>query len=310
MALIRTNRSPTWALGLCLLPLTACVVGGDKYDRPRDLSPSWLVDRTRILAVRADPPEIAPGETATFEALIPDPGGSEELSRIWFACPPEDDGGIGFGCNLDLGDADFSGTGTDTAPEGFIGFEPFMPPVYTPPLDLLDGLTDDVERSEGLQVVIQITAMPASVLESDNPDVDFNQLEVGYKRLIVSDASTPNGNPVIDEFLVDRMSVLPDTLVHVTAGQMYEPGIILNEDDVEEYEFLLSSGEVEPRREEPWAAWYSSGGEIIEPITLYEYTESTWIAPDKPGETGTWWVVVRDRRGGMTWTHRNWVVDE
>ena len=316
MALIQPLRPPTWALALCLLPLGGCVVGGDKFLRPRDLSPSWLVDRTRILAVRADPPEIAPGEVATFEALIPDPDGTEDLSRIWFACPPTLDGGIGFGCELDLGGTDFTGTGTDAIPEGMIGFEPFLPPVYQAPEDVLDIIVNPepdeqaAARAKGLQVVIQISAMPASVIEGTGTDIDFNALEIGYKRLVVSEASTPNRNPVIDEFVLDRNPVIEGALVHVTAGQTYEPGIILNEADVETYEFQYSDGTVEERREEPWAAWYSSGGEIAEPVTLYEYNETTWIAPDDPGETGTWWVVVRDRRGGMTWDTRDWVVDE
>ena len=32
----------------CLL-LTGCVLNSDKYPRPRDLAPNWLVDRTRLL---------------------------------------------------------------------------------------------------------------------------------------------------------------------------------------------------------------------------------------------------------------------
>ena len=120
------------------LAMTGCVIGGDKWPRPRDLAPSWLVDRTRILAVAANPPEIAPGETATFEALIPDPGGEGDLSRLWFACP-EVDGG--FGCNLDLSTGSGT-TATGTGTDGFIGLEPFIPPVYTAPDDLLDGITD------------------------------------------------------------------------------------------------------------------------------------------------------------------------
>ena len=82
----------------------------------------------------------------------------------------------------------------------------------------------------------------------------------------------------------------------------------LEEDLIEEYEYLNKQGEIEQRKEEPYATWYTTGGEILEPITLYPYIETGWVAP-KSGKRGTWYAVVRDRRGGMTWHTQDWVVD-
>jgi len=292
-------------LTLPCLAMTGCVIGGDKWPRPRDLAPSWLVDRTRILAVAANPPEIAPGETATFEALIPDPGGEGDLSRLWFACP-EVDGG--FGCNLDLSTGSGT-TATGTGTDGFIGLEPFIPPVYTAPDDLLDGITDPSDLAEGVNVLIQIAALPPEFLEAEpgeTPDIDFNAIEVGYKRLVVSQASTPNRNPEIFEFVIDRIPLLPESVVQVVPGQSYELGVVLEEELVEEYEYLNSDGVIEIRREEPYATWFATDGEVFEPITLYPYNESTWTAPDEFGVSGFWYSVVRDRRGGMAWHVQAW----
>lgn len=293
------------ALLSLLAPLGGCVIGGEKYPRPRDLDPSWLVDRTRILAIRAEPPEIRPGESATFEALLPQPELDEPWPRIWFACELEESSGAG--CFLDLGTADLSGTGGDI-PEGLIGFEPGLPPAYTAPDTLLDGIDDPQDRSEGVQVLAQVSALPLDVLEGNVADVDFNEVEVGFKRLIVSEATTPNRNPLIAEFVVDRLPVPPGAAVRVEAGQIYEIGAVLEEALIEEYEFLNSDGQIELREEEPYATWYATGGEVLEPITLYPYNEASWLAPDS-GEEGTWYVVIRDRRGGMTWHVQDWVVD-
>jgi hypothetical protein len=293
-------------IALLLLPtLSGCVIGSEKWPRPRDLSPAWLVDKTRILAVRADPPEIAPGESATFEALVPQPGVEDEWLRIWFACPPEDPGGIGFGCVLDF---DATGTGTDL-PDGMIGFEPGLSPFYMAEADLLDGIKDERELAEGLHVLVQIASIPLELLESADGQFDFNEVEIGYKRLVVSEATTPNKNPVIFEFVVERLSIPHGSIVHVEAKQTYEIGTIIAENSIEDYEYLNRDGVIENRKEEPYVSWYSTGGTILEEYTLYPYPESTWTAPDKSGEAGVWYAVVRDRRGGMDWYEQAWVVD-
>lgn len=299
-----TLARPTLTL-FATLALGGCVIHGEKWPRPRDLSPAWLVDRTRLLAIRAEPPEIRPGESATFEALLPSPDG--DLARIWFACPLIDD--AGFGCFLDLGSVDPESMDPDELMElGFIGFEPGLSPSYTAPTDLLDGITEEAERREGVQVLIQVAGLPPELLEGTEQEVDFNEVEMGYKRLVVSEATTPNRNPVIASFLVDRIAVPAGAVVHVQPDQEYDLGVVIDEASRETYEYLNREGVVEERQEEPYATWYATGGRVMEPYTLYPYTESSWIAPDEAGATGTWYAVVRDRRGGMTWWVQPWAV--
>ena len=291
---------------LVLLP--SCVINSDKYLRPRDLAPPWHVDRTRILGVRATPAEIAPGQRATFEALIGTAHGEDpDLGLLWLACPEE-----GAGCTTDLGGIDLETASPDQLAEiGFIGFEPGLPPAYTAPADLLDDLSDD-DRLEGLSILVQLTAFPIEQL--DDPEaleaLDFNLIEAGYKRLVVSEATTPNNNPVLATFLVDGLPVPLDAeVVVVTPEQGYDLGIVL--DDAagrETYEFVNSDGVLEERIEEPYATWYSTGGEVLEPVTLWPYMEATWTAPAESGAEGTWFTVVRDRRGGMSWWTQPWRV--
>lgn len=293
---------------LSSLLLTGCVIGGDRYPRPRDLAPAWLVDRPRVLGIRASPPEVRPGETVTFEALVPTPGATAPYTVIWLACPPADDGGIGFGCpipeTLDLTDVNA------LAALGVIGVEPFLPPVYTVPDDALDGLAP-ADRAEGLYTLIQVTALPPDLLDpATAPDtLDFNEIEAAYKRLVVSEAATPNQNPEIVAFTADGIVVPPGAPLHVTAGQDYDLSVQLSPTAIETYTFVTSEGTPEDREEEPYLSWYATAGEVEEPVTLFPYPEATWTAPATVGETGTVWAVLRDRRGGMAWWAQEIVVE-
>lgn len=282
--------------------LCGCVIGGNKYPRPRDLPPGWLVERTRILGIAAEPPEARPGDLVSFSALIGNaPGEEPELGVVWLACPVDDEGN-GFGCVTDFGSIDLENADPAALAElGFIGFEPGLPPSYTVPIDLLSGL-DEASRLEGSYVLIQVTALPLETLEEPVDDIDFAEIQSAYKRLIVSEAETPNHNPGIGAWTVDGNLVPKDTeIVYVQPGQLYDLGMVLEEDAIETYSYLSREGAPEDRIEEPYVSWYATGGEILEEVTLWPTLDATWSAPEESGTTGTWYAVLRDRRGGMSW---------
>lgn len=294
---------------LLLLPLLGgCVINGDKYPRPRDLAPTWLVDRTRILAIQAEPPEARPGDLVGFSALLAQPPGAEEdYVTLWIACPPTED----LACSTDFSGVDLTTTDPYAfADLGIIGIEPGLPPMYIVPADTLDALTD-AERLEGLQLTIQTTALPAELLEDEEAleELDFSVVEAAYKRLIVSEATTPNHNPALARYTVDGVDVPEGALVHLDPEQTYEVGVELPESAIEDYVFVNSEGVAEDRVEEPYVSWFSTGGEMLETVTLYPYLEASWTAPAESGATGVWYAVIRDRRGGMAWRSQGWIVD-
>jgi hypothetical protein len=183
---------------------------------------------------------------------------------------------------------------------GVIGIEPLFAPSYVPEATILDDLTD-IDRLEGVSVTIQLSAFPEDMLESTDTAIDYDNIEVAYKRLVVSEAETPNLNPEIAAFTVDGTAVPPGAVVEVDQGQLYEIGIALPTESVETYSFTTSAGAIEERVEEPYVTWFTTGDSTLnEPYALYPYLDASWIAAREPG-TGTWWAVVRDRRGGMAW---------
>ena len=297
-------------VAICALVLAqGCVIGGEKYPRARDLPPNSLVERPRILGIQADPPEVRPGSTVNFSALIGSPPEeSAELGVVWLACPVDDEGN-GFGCVTDFGAIDLENPDPEALAElGFIGFEPGLPPVYVPPTDLLSGMTAE-ERREGSYVLVQVTALPLDTIEQPVDEVDFGEILSAYKRLIVSEAETPNHNPGRGALLVDGSLVPAESeVVYVEPEQTYEIGMVLVEDAIESYQYVTREGEIEDRVEELYVSWYTTSGEMLEEVTLWPTLDASWVAPKEPGTTGTWYAVLRDRRGGMSWYVQNFVV--
>lgn len=288
---------------VALLACTSCVIGSDKYPRPRDLPQSWLVDRPRLLAVRADPAEASPGETVTFSALLPDPT-STIATVLWLACPFVEDAESDAPpqCEIDT-DLDLETASIEElAAAGLIGVEPGFPPTYTVPEDVLEGVEDP---AEGSYVTIQVTGLPE--LSLDDTAIDFNAVEAGYKRLVVSEATTPNHNPDLAYFTVEGQRVSPGSMVELDPHQTYEIGVVLADDAVEDYQYVNSDGISEDRTEEPYVTWYATSGTIVQLWSLHPHLHTDWVSGGF-ATTGSWYAVVRDRRGGMAWLEQQWIV--
>lgn len=264
-----------------------------------ELSESWRVDRLRVLGVAADPAEPRPGDRVTFASLVVSPL-VPVATTVWFACLT---GGDDFGCVIDPALLEELDGGGELSAEdlealyaaGFLGAEPYLPPVWNVPADALDHLSAD-ERQEGLTALVNVTAIP------EGDDLDESDLELAYKRIPVSEADSPNHNPVITAITLDGVVVDPGVVASVDRGQPYTVAVTLADDAVETYTFVNSDGVSESRTEEPYLTWYAEAGEFDQTNDLWPYFESIYYAPDASDvDAGRVWVVVRDRRGGMAW---------
>ena len=289
-----------------------------------ELSEPWQLDRTRILAVRptvqGDPDivlgtraEGRPGETLSFEALTYTPDDEPIGGVMWIACLDEENPNDG--CNLD----DYDGKDKDDvdldAESGFIGFEPFLSPVLPIPEGVLDSIPEE-EREEGISALVNVIAIPDSEMEKfededeDEEDLklDVDDYEIAFKRVPVSESTTPNHNPDIVDFVVagERLDGAAGFTARTEKTYVIEP--LLAEGHIETYRYRASSGEVEFRTEEPYFSWFTelgsastkNGARFDQPFSLIPYTSVEWTAPKDPGEIIIH-VVVRDRRGGMGW---------
>lgn len=266
-------------IGLIFAALSGCTT--------EKLNPSWYLDRTRILAVQAEPAEPRPGDSVTLRSLHWDP--DQDLLVVWAGCVLEVSND--YGCMPDE--------------SGLIGVEPILPPVLQVPAEVLDDL-DETARLEGKNYILSLSALPGDTDLSNPENINEDDiLELAYKRLPVSESPEPNHNPTITGLLVDgEIEVAPGDALEVQRGQTYEFEPVLSDDSVEPYTYVNEDGVAEDRTEEPYFTNYASDGDMLEPFTLYPYAAFSWTAPVDPlGTELTILIVARDRRGGMSWFH-------
>lgn len=287
-----------------LVPIVALATGCGAGD----LAQSWQLDRTRLLAVAAEPAEPQPGELTTFSTLRYYPPDISEGITVWFACIP--DSADAEGCTVDasiveeLGALDpesmtpeeLAALYAELQASGLAGVEPYLPPTWTPPTDALDGL-DDTAALEGVNAMVTISMVP----EGDD------DVELAYKRVPVSLSQEPNENPTVSAWRIDGTTAALETAgVLMGPGDAVEVELVLAEGAVETYDYTDSdTGEVSRRTEEPYFTSYVEEGSFDQPFALYDpdvpdAAVFEYTAPDAPFE-GAIRVVVRDRRGGMAW---------
>jgi hypothetical protein len=264
-----------------------------------DLAEEWRLDRLRLLAIRAEPAEPAPGELVTFTSLRHVPEGAA-WSSIWFGCVL----GAEQGCALDaalverleqldtLPPEEQAALFAELQAAGLLGVEPLLAPAWTVPADALAGLTE-AEALEGVSATLQVTL----ATESDT--------ELVLKRVPVSLAATPNTNPDVARFSIDENPLAPDVAVTVERGVSYELEAAVAA--LETYTYVTTDGVTEERTEELEWRWYATVGELGDGFGPPDGDDEDtsrgaigWTAPDEAGPFALH-AVVLDGRGGMGW---------
>ncbi|MBK7859984.1 MAG: hypothetical protein IPJ65_15450 [Archangiaceae bacterium] len=283
------------------------------------LKPETLVDALRVLAITAEPPEVAPGQSAALNVLQLDPsrpGGKTTV--IWVGCEP-DPFGLGRSACNDTS-ALLQPTSFTTFPEGVRILGIGNKANYASASTLFAPIgADDPNRFNGvvgpvLAVVIAEEIDPTSTNE-ELRDL-FHRIETqevqsvfALSRITVSEKPSKNQNPHLTGLVVDG-TPLPQNgtltaepgaslTLHVTAG------------DAETYPVKLPEGE-EQRTEQLVGAWYSSAGRFsLERFDLAGEEDTVFTAPgaaDIPEDPvpsrrqGTLWLVLRDGRGGQSFS--------
>jgi hypothetical protein len=100
---------------------------------------------------------------------------------------------------------------------------------------------------------------------------------------------------------MDGIRIPDGAVVEVDPGQGYDLGVEFAADAVEDYVWMESTGDLREGTEEPYVTWYATAGSIEDYWSIWPSTEGLWIAPVERDVSGTWWAVVRDRRGGISW---------
>lgn len=262
-----TRARTRTGVGLGLLAVMACEPTFDN---------AHVVDELRVLAVRAEPPEVGVGDAVHLEVLAASPNGGPVRVHLW-QCAAR--GGMRQGCE-DFDDSIDLGEG--------------------PSADLViqEGWRARLDRAGGLPVQQVITIVARRQ----------DEVSRAIKRIVVSDEPTPNQNPVLEALLLeDEESETRPFVVPPGAAVHLRP--VVGEGSVEPYDKIRLDGTRTPTTETLFLSYYYGCGRVANlrsggPDDL----GATWRAPDEAGRCSLY-AILRDDRGGVDFRVRELTVE-
>jgi hypothetical protein len=241
-----------------------------------------LVERLRVLGVRAEPPSVSLTDDVELSALVVDPtGGGRSLTAAWRVCPidPREPNAAceeqnsypvaGDQLSLNLSIPELVAWLAEK------GIDPHEIP--------LPELT--------LQIALEVRAGEESVKANKR------------LKLLLDEEAPGNQNPLLDGFLIDGEAPGAEPII-MTAGSLHTLKPVVGSGS---REWFLPANEQEQVQEEHLFTWYSTGGSFLDGRTILDTDNAgnsldtnEWTLPEEPG-IYTMWLVLRDGRYGIDW---------
>lgn len=296
-----------------------------------EFTPETLINSLRVMAIRAEPPEVRPAEATRLEVLYSDPSRiGLPNTIIWVGCEPDPLDMNRSACN----DASIliKPSLITEYPPGLtlLGFGPRAS--YASKADAFGVLApeDPIRKNGSVAVVMSIVVGEEVEVSAmgDELNAVFRRIEsketpaaIALTRVLVSEKTEGrNQNPVISNLTFDGQDLPVGARLQVTAGQKVQLGVSVPESSRERYVEQQPSGPVE-KQEVVVGAWYSIGGRFSQ--ERFDVSQSDTTTFTAPGATefpedpvperrgGQLWLVVRDNRGAQAWEQfRYYVCDE
>lgn len=306
-----------------LLLLTGC---------SEEWSPESIIEDLRVLGVKAEPAELKPGESASLSALIIDPSRPGAKNTVlWLGCDPDP---------FNLGRSACSDPAVLRNPAGLFSGGQLPPGVR------LIGLNDaasfradpevfrllaaeDSRRQSGTvgqvlaialaQEMLGVPSMTELAALFEKVRTKEIKAVITLFRIKVSEAPTRNTNPKISGFKVAGELQLPGIRTRVFPAQKLEVGLEAPDASFEPY-LEVTPTTSEQKIERLTSAWYSTSGRFntLRVALRSEVKAQFTVAGDPefprdvvpPRRAGTFFVVMRDTRGGQDWVeHPFWICD-
>jgi len=271
--------------------------------------PVALVDKLRVLAVRAEPPDVAPGGTTLLSALVVDPDeGSRPLTRLWLVCDPDP-------ANPTLSACSQFATARD--PSQFLaGNVPGVHvvagerPTYSAPDDALAALRPgSLEYNRGVEATVLLVLLQGDLSAARDP----SRMLFAIKRIRILDPAVqaPNRNPVLEAVTMDGLPLAAVDETQAVSGATVSLAVSASADSAEPFVRFLPDGTRADETESLVVSWYASAGFYPD---LYDRSSRAPgekavalhlpAAADVPAGSVAVWAVMRDARGGVDWARR------
>ena len=290
-------RSSRWSRVRVFAGLAVILAAGACSE---DMAPQSLVDKFRVLGVRADVPEASPGETVHLDALLADPlGDGRTVSYLWAACV--------------LGPAANPEDCADPEAGGIIGIG------FTPEFSFVAPAVPEGDVSSQVLVTLLVCAGGTFVLPTvDGGDISgFPECEGGdgataYKRVTIGTAAERNHNPAFVDVAVDDtpLGAEPLRLPACAEGECRALSVTATAapDAVETF-IEIAFGEPIEREEGVYVSWFATDGSFERIRSGVDDLQVNWTPP-AGAATVDLWFVMHDGRGGTDWRSAQLVLAE
>ncbi len=233
---------------ISLLLLTAVLNGcrGSKDDGER----YNMLERLRVMALRSEPADLEPGESATLSALVYQPEG-EPVSYEWSWCPARSGSSDGFECAISEGElraiwdeldveVDFPGFGLGTEPTA--EFTNVLSLEVAQAICTAWAASQGADESAAFICLMGLEPSVQLIVRTEGEEV------VAIKSLALlqggkpGDAKQRNTNPEVSTSLALALSVTP------AGGTGDGPRGVKSEEDAEQYEVVEEGSALEGGR--------------------------------------------------------------
>ena len=257
-----------------------------------DMAPQSLVERFRIIAVRADHPDGPAGNTVHLDALVADPQGEgRTLSWLWVACR--------LGPSLDPEAC------ADPGSVGIVGL------ATTPDFAFTTPAPDEGETEAQVMVTLAVCAGGTFELPTDGgaagaPECTGGDGAIAYKRVFSRESDEYNHNPGLAGLTLNGEPWVEGTSERPAcfASGCTPLDLIasLAEGSAETWT-EIAFGAPRERTEDVYVSWFATDGVFERIRSAGEAPKVEWTPPEGPA-TVDFWIVVHDGRGGTDWTTR------
>jgi hypothetical protein len=203
--------------------------------------PQSVITRPRVLALRADPPEVAPGESARFTPLVIDPEERTPSFR-WFACEPMPEAS---GIDRPVSPCEDAQLLADVEAfamtAGVTSLGTSSTAIYRAPSEL------DVTKPLVVHLVLV-------------SEIAGTRDLVRKEITISGDASTRNHNPEIELVVAGGRAREPGDVVGVRQGAILELSAIVTATSAELYDRVHPDGTKDRAQEDLLFSWFTEHG--------------------------------------------------
>jgi len=271
---------------------------------PKMGNPASLITQERIIGVRAEPAEAAPGDLVQYSSLVVAPSGTGEAQDLsWSLCnlrkPVAENTPVSQACLTgDLAQSAQGATASIQTPSSACSnFGPLAPPSKRGTLrpsdpDATGGYYQPLRLDLGAEQAVFRERLSCGLAGASLATAQ--EFRARYAA---------NQNPT----LVSLSALLDDTPVSLTAlpaGQRIRLVATWSPDSAESYPiFDVASQTIVDHREALWLSWFATAGAFDDSLTgcgesdTAVSTENPWQSP-ATAEVVLLWLVVHDSRGG------------